>query len=234
MNETWQKILEYLLGHPYEAGYNGFEIALLGLGFICWFLAYRHIIINGFKYKFNEMPMILAAGNLAWEFCWSFIYFGNLGHLFLWGCRIWFLLDLVINYQVQRYSRLHEKNPWVKKRYAWVYVFWFITWFSLCYFMVQQGDDTKLGVVSALMINVAMSGMYIRQVFQFPEKVGQGISKRVAWLKMAGTGLITLSSVFIWTDNALLISMGTASFVLDITYIFILRTAAYKAALTAD
>ena len=46
------------------------EITLFAFGFILWALAYYHILKDVRKFKFCEMPMIVATGNIAWEFNW--------------------------------------------------------------------------------------------------------------------------------------------------------------------
>jgi hypothetical protein len=219
----WERLIETLLGHTNFNEYNGFELLLLGSGFIFWALAYFHIIRNGFKYKFNEMPMIVAAGNIAWEFSWSFIFKGDLGRLFLWGCMIWFFMDLFINYQVLSYNRQRETNAWVKKNYFLIYLFYLITWFFIVFYMAQDGDDNQLGVVSALVINVVMSSLYIYQLLKLPQLRNKGMDAKVAWWKMIGTGTITIASFYLWPKNGFLLSMGLASLLLDIMYIYLFK-----------
>lgn len=219
----WERLIETLLGHTNFNEYNGFDLLLLGSGFIFWAFAYFHIIRNGFKYKFNEMPMIVAAGNIAWEFSWSFIFHGDLGRLFLWGCMIWFFMDLFINYQVLSYNRQRESNVWVKKNYYLIYVFYLITWFFMVFYMAEDGDDNQLGVVSALVINVVMSSLYIYQILKLPQLRNKGMDAKVAWWKMIGTGTITIASFFLWPKNGFLLSMGVASLLLDILYIYLFK-----------
>jgi hypothetical protein len=220
---TINDIIEILIGHKNYKEYSGFEIILLGLGFVFWMLAYYHIIRNGFRYKMNEMPMILAAGNLAWEFSWSFIFQGDLGPIFTWGCRIWFFMDLFINYQVLTYNRKREMNPVVQKNYILIYLFYLATWFYVVYYMAREGDDNQLGVVSALLINVVMSSLYVYQLLIEPQFRGKGMSYKVAWYKMIGTGVITLASCFLWPLDGFLLSMGVASLILDCIYIYLYR-----------
>jgi hypothetical protein len=221
--DYWERLIETLLGHTNFNEYNGFDLILLGSGFIFWGMAYYHIIRNGFKYKFNEMPMIVAAGNIAWEFSWSFIFHGDLGRLFLWGCMIWFFMDLFINYQVLAYNRQRVANIWVKKNYYFIYLFYLIVWFLIVFYMAEDGDDNQLGVVSALLINVVMSSLYIYQLLSLPQFRNIGMDNKVAWWKMIGTGTITIASFFLWPKNGFLLSMGIASLLLDILYIYLFK-----------
>lgn len=220
---NWKPIIETLLGHEDFHGYKGYDLVLMSLGFIFWAKAYYHIIYDGFKYKVCEMPMLVASGNIAWEFAWSFIYHGDLDHLFKLGCRSWFCMDLFINYLVLRYSRSLVTNAWMKKYYYVIYLFYLGLWFYLVVYIAADHDDNELGIVSALLINVVMSSLYIYQLTNNPEKRYRGFNYKVAWWKMAGTGAITLSSVFLWPHNGFLITMGVASFLLDVIYIYIFK-----------
>ncbi len=80
--------------------------------------------------------------------------------------------------------------------------------------MGENGDDNRLGVVSALAINVVMSSLYIDQLLKFPQYRNKGFSYNVAVLKMVGTGVISISSTMHWEDNSFLITLGLLSFIL--------------------
>lgn len=219
----WEKLIETLLGHTNYNEYNGFELLLLGSGFIFWYKAYYHIIRNGFNNKFNEMPMIVAAGNIAWEFSWSFFFKGDLGRLFVWGCMIWFFMDCIINYQVLTFNRQKVSHPWIKKNYFYIYLFYLITWFLIVFYMAEDGDDNQLGVVSALLINVVMSSLYIYQLILIPQERNKGLDLKVAWWKMIGTGTISIASIYLWPSNGFLLCMGFASLFLDLIYIYLFK-----------
>ena len=200
-------------------GYDLFEMLLLGLGFISWVTAYYFIIKGVRKNQTCEMPMLVAAGNIAWEFYWSFIGDPDLGEPFQWGCRIWFCMDLFINYSVFKYGRKLVTLPILKKYWFQTWAFAWVLWFEIVYFMDREGNDNPLGVVSAIIINVVMSGLYIYQLLNYPELRGKGFSIHAAWLKMIGTGSISVASFFLWSHNEWLLSMCVATFVLDIVYI---------------
>jgi len=52
--------------------YSVLDITLCGVGTLFWVVCYIAVIKNGFKRKYVEMPMFVGAGNIAWEFIWSF------------------------------------------------------------------------------------------------------------------------------------------------------------------
>jgi len=211
-------------------GYTLFEVFMFLAGFLLWVLAYVYIIKNTIKYNFNEMPMVIATGNLAWEFCWSFLFKGDLGNIFMLGCQVWFILDIVINYTSYNIARkkalCHSNN----KLNSSIYWFSLVGWLSIVLSMKIEGADSQLGILSALLINVVMSSLYINQVISYPEKRGRGISYQVAWYKMYGTLLISIGGTLHLKGNLYVIALGGLSFMLDVWYIHLFRT--YKPALT--
>ena len=80
--ETQQHIIEFLLGHKNLDGFELWELVLFAFGFLFWTLAYLHIVIDGRRDAVNEMPMLAAAGNIAWEILWTFVLKSDLGFLF--------------------------------------------------------------------------------------------------------------------------------------------------------
>ena len=219
-----QKIIEWWNTYVQQNGYNFFEMFLFMSGFALWVVAYIHIIKNTYKYGFNEMPMLVATGNWAWEFIWSFLFKGDLGNPFMWGCRMWFFLDIVINYTSYRYGKNKVPSPAPSNLHKPLYIFSYIAWFAIVYAMGREGDDNQLGVLSALVINVAMSALYVYQLFAAPERRGKGISYHVAWYKMVGTGVISLAGAIHWFGNRYLIALGVISFILDAWYIYLFKT----------
>ena len=52
---------------------------MFAFGFLFWTLASLHIVIDGRRDAVNEMPMLAAAGNIAWEILWTFVLKSDLG-----------------------------------------------------------------------------------------------------------------------------------------------------------
>ena len=70
------------------------QLIFLALGFFFWILTYKEVIQGIRKYKIVEIPMVVVALDIAWEFNWAFILENDLGKAFAWGCAIWFFLDI--------------------------------------------------------------------------------------------------------------------------------------------
>ncbi len=219
--EQLKRLIEAMLGHRDFHGYNGYELILMCLGFIFWAFAYYHIIRSGFKNKRCEMPMIAATGNIAWEFCWSFLFHGDLGLFFTLGARIWFFLDLFINFQLLRYNSKLETNPWIRKNFYLIYLFSLTVWFLIMYFMVEDGDDNQLGVVTAMVTGLVMSALYIYQLVSWPQLRNTVLSYKVAWWKMLGSASVSCSCLILWPHNGFLLSLCGATFLLDLSYIYL-------------
>jgi hypothetical protein len=199
--------------------YQKWQIIILAFCFVFWVLTYYFIIKDAKKFQFCEMPMLVATGNIAWEFSWTFLFDNNLSIIFTIGCFIWFSRDLFINAYAWKFWKKDVTNPWIAKTYHWWYIFSLAVWFAIVYFMHVESLDNDLGVVSALIINVVMSSLYIYQLLSFPEFRNKGMSSIAAWFKMLGTGTISFVSFFIWPENEFLLTLCIVTFILDMVYI---------------
>ena len=215
------EIIKWFLSFFNTENYDFLELFMFGVGFMSWVIAYYFIIKNTKKFKINEMPIIVAAGNIAWEFSWSFLFVSDLGTFFTWGCRIWLFMDLFINHGSYFYGRKLVTNKFIYSTFGKWYIASLLGWFGIVYYMSWDGVDNELGVVSALLINVIMSSLYIYQLLNYPEYRGKGFSKAVAWFKMIGTGSISVASFIIWADNEFLLTMCVITFLLDLVYIYL-------------
>lgn len=204
-------------------GYTQFELVLFFTGFVSWFAAYILILKGVRKFKINEMPLMVGPGNWVWEFIWGFMFEPELGKPFIYGVRLWFFLDVFINVTILVFGYKQLPLPVLKKRFRYTYIIALIFWFFTVWTFGKVGDDNPLGVTSALMINVIMSGLYLYQLVFNANLRGKGLSFKVAILKCIGTGVITLGSIFKWPDALFLINLGVISFVIDIIYIVLFK-----------
>lgn len=219
MTSIIDDILQWWYTYVVPAGYTTVEMLLFFTGFASWVIAYYFILKQIRQYKFVEMPLLIGPANYAWEFVWSFLYKGDLGEPFQWGCRAWFFMDTFINFYIIKYGKSQIETAVAKRNFYLLYAFSLISWFFIVWTMGETGDDNQLGVVSALLINVAMSILYIMQLVAHPDRRGKGISMRVAIFKMIGTGVISVASSWHWNDG-FLNTLGVLSFILDVAYLY--------------
>ena len=205
------------------AEYPPLEIILLGFGFIFWILAYYGILKGVRKYKIVEIPMLVVAMDIAWEFNWAFLLENNFGRIFSLGCAAWFFMDCFINYYTLRYGKKLVTNRWISSKYLIIWAFVLIGSFIIIYFMRELAEDNGLGVISAYLINLNISALYLYQLLNYPEYRNRGFSYNVAWYKFLGTGFITIVCFMHWSHNWFLLTMCTMVVIMDVTYIYLFK-----------
>jgi small basic protein len=157
---------------------------LIGIvGCVFWFLAYGFVIHKSYKDKAYGIPMLAICLNFAWELLASFVWENPIP---LWRLfyRIWFVLDLVIVAQLFLYGRRHQRVPAIARHFNLVTIVTFLGAVLGQWAFTQTFYD-PLGFITAFMINLVMSVLFI---FMFFERPGlEGLSYPAAWCKMFGT-----------------------------------------------
>jgi hypothetical protein len=199
------------------------QLVFFGLGFVFWALTYKEILQGVRKYKIVEIPMVVAALDITWEFNWAFVLKNSLGLLFSFGCAVWFFLDCFINYNTLRYGRKLVTNPWIAKYYFWIWLFFIVGSFGMVYYMSSLHEDNGIGVISAYQINLLISALYLYQLLNYPELRGRGFSYKVAWNKFLGTGFISVGSLMHYQHNGYILTMAAMVTVMDIAYLILFK-----------
>ncbi|MCB0664029.1 MAG: hypothetical protein KDC24_14885 [Saprospiraceae bacterium] len=199
------------------------QLILLGTGFILWVAAYYFIIKGVRKWKIVEIPMVVVALDIGWEFDWAFLLKSDLGLIFNIGCAVWFFMDIFINIYTLKYGKKLVTNNAIKKYYNYIYLFILIGGALLTFFMKETAEDNGLGIVSAYLINIMISSLYLYQLVTFPELRGKGFSYLVGWLKGLGTGAITIAVYLHWSHNPFLITICTVVLIMDIIYLYLYK-----------
>jgi hypothetical protein len=202
--------------------YHPLDLFFFSISFICWVLAYLEIIYNIKKYKFVDMPIVSATANIVWEFLWAFVFIINVGTAGVWGVRLWFFLDVIINASLLLYGKRQMVIPEFKKYSILIYLFLILSWSGILYTFIYMKLDNGMGAVTAMLTNVLMSVLYIMMVFRKPDL--WRISVRTAWYKFLGTGSITVISFHLVTfrSNYFLLCLGIIAGILDLYYIYLL------------
>jgi len=195
------------------------------VGNAAWFAAYLLAIVVGFREKTYAVPLVAVAMNLSWELIFGFLLpppVPALRYSFIAGC----LPDVVIAYQVLRYGARMQTTPALRRRFNVVAPLAFPAAFFLVYGFVVLTSDA-LGMLSALLINVMMSALFIDMFFRRPE--GRGLSYAVAWCKGLGTllNLPALYYLFAYAhagvrSGPFVVACGVIVTALDATYIYLL------------
>lgn len=179
--------------------------ALLALlGDLLWVVVYIIAIVIGLRQRTYAIPMVAIGLNVNWEIVHTAIHpppvFVNLV-----ANLVWLAFDLLIVLQLIRYGRERQTNEVLKRYFAPIVVGMLalaLVGHATFYTHVTENaifPDTD-GVVSAFLINLVMSVLFIGMYFSRPD--GHGISKAIAWLKMIGTGAISVANVIAFKTMA--------------------------------
>lgn len=200
-------------------------MTLFIIGCVFWLFTYLTYINHIRKKKFVEIPLIVVALNIAWEFIWSFPFGASVGEYLGSGLQIgyglWFFFDCYIFYGILKYGHKQFQTPFFRDNSKLIAILTLIFGLVLFYTFNISGYDTQIGTISAYFDNVMISSLYIFLFVSHPDK--HLFSYPVAWYKMLGTGLISVALVWHWNDNYLLIVLTSAVLILDIYYIYIFR-----------
>lgn len=209
--------------------YNAMQLIPAFIGSLSWVIVYLLLIRNARRNHFIEMPFFIACGNIAWEFLYGFVFcqYVNMGQIFIWGNRVWFVLDVYIVFVlIFRYGAKQVVTPLLRQYFKGVVVAAVLGFTVLFYALVASGFDNaplwssgavRLGGISAYLLNIGISTLYIGlYVRAYRTEI---FSTATAWLKMIGTAMFT---VFFWQidpHNYFLQALAIIVSVLDISYL---------------
>jgi hypothetical protein len=208
------------MDHPFvnTKDYSPAQLILFGIAAAYWVWVYIAVIRDIFKYKFVGIPVLAVCANIAWEFLWSFKFYTNMGALFEWGYRAWFILDVFIFYSVFRYGKVQFTDKRLQKFFPLIVVFCFLCWVAGVYAIKTQYGD-PVGATSAYLVNTNMSAIYILLILNFPLEKSLSIS--TAWHKMLGTALTSVFCFWAFPSQYFMLTLSVITFILDITYIYL-------------
>ncbi len=191
-----------------------------GIGCLFWVVAYFVLVKNIIKKKFVEMPAYVAGANIGWEFVWSFIYHPDSGWLYSLSYMACFFMDVFIFISVIRYGTKQPMAAEFKQHFTAFALINFGFWILFTYFYISEGYDTSIGANSGYIINVILSLQCLTMLFQVKDT--ENFSMALAWSKMLGTGLISVSMFYFYPENQFVQLLGVSCFVIDSTYIYVL------------
>jgi len=202
------------------SGYTFTELSLYFGGMAFWFWTY-FILIKNTKHKFVEMPVIIAAANVAWEFDYGFLFDLGLGDLMQWLYRAGAIMDFYIFYFVIMYGSKQVTTPWLKKHFKPIIISAFFIWGILIYAFNKTGYDLPLGSHSAYWINLMISTLYIVDILR--TKYFKFYSFNAGIGKMFGTGLITVFCFVKYPTNYFVQVAGVLCFILDFSFLVLFK-----------
>lgn len=207
--------------------YTPVELFLFVGGCFLWVVIYIILIRRAHTINYIEMPILVAAGNIAWEFLWSFPFSQmiDMGWLVVWGYRLWFIMDVYIFFQAIRLGKNTTEIPLFQRNFTALALILAVAWSLLFYTYIRAGYETNIGAMTAYIDNLVISILYVLLILK-PSTDVSLLSTPVAWLKMIGTGMnsvmmfLHFHSVEIYAGAHLLHIICVFVFVLDCLYIY--------------
>lgn len=204
------------------AEYTGAELFWYIGGFLAWTPAYVAILVIAVRQRRLEIPVLAAIANIAWEFLWGFFYGGDLD--MGWGLQFVyigaFVIDVGILVAVLRYGRDQFSTPLVRRWFSVLVVGLLAAWIAIVAGIHASGRDQPLGSVSAYVVNLAESGVYLW--FGLTVLAPRSMSLVVAWSKLAGTAMVSVFVALRYPDDELLLVLAGVVGVVDLVYLAVL------------
>lgn len=186
---------------------------------IFWSLAYLLIIRRGFTDRTYGMPLAAFCANIGWEFTFSFIYPTDAPQSYI--NLSWFVLDLVIFFQILRYGKPELEKLLPAPYFYPVLIATLILNLGVIAGMSQEFQNWN-GLYSAFGMNLMMSVLFIFMLAERADARGQSLY--IALCKMIGTIFVALL-FFARDPNSLLMnSLYLSIFLLDGVYVILLYT----------
>lgn len=201
--------------------YTPVELFWFAGGCFLWAVVYGIYIKNILKYKYIEMPVFAACGNIGWEFSWSFVAATNMGLLLQRCYQIWFFLDCFIFFSVLRYGWKQLATPQLRRYYVPLCLFTAVCWSVAVALMHTSGLDTPIGANSAYIAQLGISALYIILIVR--QTSLKNFSFTVAWMRTLGTGMNTVfMNIYAgYTDNYFLRFIAILATTLDCSCVVI-------------
>ncbi|MGH1365094.1 MAG: hypothetical protein ACRBF0_16140 [Calditrichia bacterium] len=210
-----------MLDHLFNlTAYTPLELTLFVGGCYMWVIVYGIYVHQLVKHKFAEMPLFAAASNIGWEFVYGYTApFTDMGAACLWGYRLWFIVDVFIFYGVLKFGMEQVKTIKLKEHFRPVMILTALFWAVAYFAFKSSGHDTIIGANSAYIAQAIISFLYPLWIMN--SKRPMLFSRTVAWLRMFGSGLITMFMFIHYESNYYIQVVGTTCVLLDILSIYL-------------
>ncbi|NLR92701.1 transmembrane-type terpene cyclase [Flammeovirga agarivorans] len=195
--------------------YTVTQQVLFFLDAIFWAVTYILVIYNAKKYKFFGIPAEAAVANIAWEFMFSFVYTTELGQLFVWGIRLWWITDVIMIIYFHKYGAKQVRVPLIKKYFNTTSVIGFVFWCLIIYGWVEQYGD-PIGAGTGYVLNIIMSTLFIFLILAHPEEKALNLS--IALWKGFGTVFVGVGIFLGDTASPFVVIIAAITFALDMFY----------------
>ncbi len=175
-------------------------------GMLLWLITYILIIKRAARDRTYGLPLLAICLNFTWELYLAFVcpysqacreassdcLCPRSAGLVLWIERAWFLIDIVILYQLLRHGKEAQVIPEVKRHFHLIVI--------LCLVLALIGHATFIsyhhdldGFEDAWFVNITMSGLFV--VLALQRRDSRGLSYAAGWTRLIGNALLAMSLV---------------------------------------
>ena len=197
------------------------QLITAGLGELLWSIVYILVIRDAIRLKYVQIPGQIVSLNLAWEFLAAFAFHSIAGKLMNYGFILWFGMDVVIFGLTLRYGQRQVDQGLQEKYFNVIVIGTLFMALTLFYLYFDEGPLEQHYAMAAFMINLIMSAQFLTNLLRLG--VSKFMSMKVAWIKMLGTAITTVSVLLSNNPLGVVIAMGIFIFILDIAYIILLK-----------
>lgn len=212
--QLFSHFADYMAGNQ---GYNLYQMITLTFGMVVWTYLYAYLAYRGIKTKFIQMPLILACGNVVWEFFWSFIFQSQHQTGVLIGMGTAFLIDLTIFYGILRYMRQHIEVKLYANNLKPLAFIGILLWGFVWWTFKASGMDTDAGGASGNILNALIALFWINQVITIKDL--NLLSVRLGWAKLLADIPIALFMMSVFPEQYFAYTITWIAVLFDITYI---------------
>jgi hypothetical protein len=186
---------------------------------VVWAILYFIIAYRGIKYQYVQMPLILACGNIVWEFLWGFVFQSQYQTGVLIGMGSAFVIDLTIFYGIMRYMKPKMTIPFYRNNLYWLAALGIAVWTFVWWTFKTEGIDTDGGGISGNTLNAIIVVFWLGQLIQIN---GIGLfSVTVGWLKFIADIAVALFMMSVFPKDYYGYTITWISVFFDALYILV-------------
>lgn len=202
--------------------YTPFELLLFCFGCWLWVVCYIVLIRDLRRYRFVGMPALAGAGNIGWEFVWTFVFATDMGLVAQYAYYAWFFIDVYIFWKIIEYGDKQGWAPAIRRVFKPMVVTSAVG-FGLLFWLYRASghQDYGIGAITAYLDNFLMSVLFLFLLSRMTDV--RGLAPSVAWMKMVGTGTNTVFMILHYPTDRFLHALGIGLFVCDVIYVVWLR-----------
>jgi hypothetical protein len=184
-----------------------------------WLAVYLFGIRRAWLDRRTPIPLLAIPFNVAWEFCFGFIFISRTPAVGVIAIRIWLLIDLVVAVTAFRFG--WRDTPWISVRtfrICYAAVFPYAILFT--YLMARELNDPD-GAYGAFGLNAFMSFAFIVMLLRRGSSAGQ--TMYIGLGKLIGTAASSTLFALFFPTRPMLFLLYNTIFLLDCLYVILLH-----------